>query len=388
MKTLACALLAASACASTTDATEDDSKVVLSSKEQLGRQLFEDTRLSEPAGQSCESCHDSHHAFAGDDGSKVSGVSAGAVEGVTGSRNTPSAMYASFIPPFQFVPDDEGKLVPSGGLFWDGRASTLADQAKGPFLNPREMNNPDAATVVAKVRAAPYAQQFRDVYGAAALDDPDTAYDLVADAIAAYESTAIFHPFSSRFDDFLRGKRDLPAKAARGFALFKDPEKGNCIACHVGVEGSHEPSDWLFTDFSYDTLGVPRNCAITDNADPAHFDLGVCEQPGLVAPDGVDVGSLCGAFRVPSLRNVAVTGPYFHNGRFEKLRDVVAFYATRNTDHARWYSGAGYDDLPAMYQGNANEDEVPYDRGPGEAPRLTDAEIDEIVAFLETLTDR
>lgn len=91
---------------------------------------------------------------------------------------------------------------------------------------------------------------------------------------------------------------------------------------------------------------------------------------------------------MPSLRNVAVTGPYFHNGRFTKLRDVVAFYVTRNTDHARWYSGAGYDDLPAMYQGNANEDEVPYDRGPGEAPRLSDAEIDDIVAFLETLTDR
>jgi len=366
----------------------------LTSEQLLGKLLFEDTNLSEPHGQACASCHVAKAAFTGDDGSSVDGVAAGAVKGVTGTRNTQTAAYAMFSPPFHFeavLEDGVLEYIPMGGQFWDGRADTLADQAKQPLLNPREMNNPSVAAVVAKVRAARYASLFTSVYGADALNDDAVAYDLLARAIAAFEQTPRFRRFSSAFDDYLRGVAQLSSKAARGFELFKDPEKGNCIACHVGNEASTDPQQWLFTDFTYDNLGVPRNTAITDNADPTFFDLGLCRQPGLTAkaPEGFDIESLCGAFKVPTLRNVAVTGPYTHNGYFKTLRDVVAFYATRDTNPERWYpNGVKFDDLPDVYRGNVNQSEPPYDRLLGETPRLTDDEIDAIVAFLESLTDR
>lgn len=366
----------------------------LTSEQLLGKLLFEDTNLSEPHGQACASCHVAKNAFTGDAGSEVDGVAAGAVKGVTGTRNTQTAAYAMFSPPFHFewvVEGDVVEYIPTGGQFWDGRADTLADQAKQPFLNPREMNNPSIAAVIAKVRTAKYASLFTTVYGADALKDDAAAYDLVARAIAAFEQARRFRRFSSAFDDHLRGVAPLSGKAARGFELFKDPEKGNCIACHVGNEASTDPQEWLFTDFTYDNLGVPRNIAITDNADPAFFDLGLCRQDGLAAkaPAGFDIETLCGAFKVPTLRNVAVTGPYMHNGYFKSLRDVVAFYVTRDTNPERWYpNGVKFDDLPEAYHGNVNQSEPPYDRLLGETPRLTDDEIDAVVAFLESVTDR
>ena len=376
-----------------TSLTVDTQSASLSPKEQLGKQLFEDTTLSEPKGDACSSCHDPKRAFAGDNHSKVDGVAAGAVKGATGTRNTPTAMYAMYSPGFHFEDSPDGP-TPPGGQFWDGRADSLAQQAQLPFLNPREMNNASPSAVIAKVRTAKYANDFLAVYGADAFDNDQRAFDDVADAIAAFEMTATFRPFNSDFDAYLRGQKTLSAKAAHGFALFQDPEKGNCISCHVGDPSSKDPADWLFTDHTYDNLGVPRNMNITDNADAAYYDLGLCQAPGIAAklPDGVDLQSLCGAFKVPTLRNVAVTGPYFHNGRFDDLHDVVRFYVTRDTNPELWYSSAAtgldkFDDLPDADKGNVNQEEVPYDRVPGESPRLSDDEIDDVVTFLETLTD-
>ncbi|HVO27284.1 MAG TPA: cytochrome-c peroxidase [Candidatus Margulisiibacteriota bacterium] len=366
----------------------------------LGKRLFEDTNLSEPPGQACASCHDSQHAFTGNNGSRIPAVALGSRPETFGNRNTPTVMYALFSPGFSFVaaPDEDGLIdyTPTGGQFWDGRATSLAEQAMQPFLNSREMNNPNPAAVIAKVRDSSYAALFRSVYGSNALDDVDTAYDQLVDAIAAFESTPRFHPFSSKFDDYLRGTATLDPAEARGFELFKDPEKGNCIACHVGDESSRDPAAWLFTDFTYDNLGIPRNTKIPDNNDPTFFDLGLCKQEGIAAkaPPGFDVESLCGAFKVPTLRNVAVTAPYGHNGYFTTLRDVVRFYVTRDTNPELWYptDAAGnvqkFNDLPPEYRANVNTEEVPYDRKPGEQPRLADDEIDAVVAFLNTLTDR
>lgn len=380
-------------------AGQERGELDLTARQRLGKYLFEDTSLSEPAGQACASCHDPAQGFAGNAGSPIDAVARGAAPGALGGRNVPTAMYASFSPAFHFESEaGEAEPVhePVGGQFWDGRADGLAAQAKGPFLNPREMNNPDAASVVAKVRAGGYATLFRAVYGKGAFDDPAAAYDRIAEAIADYEGTAAFHPFASRFDDHLRGQGALDAREARGLALFSDPEKGNCIACHAGTPGSADPRDWLFTDFTYDNLGLPRNARLPDNADPARYDLGLCQQPGLAAraPAGFDLAGTCGAFKVPTLRNVALTAPYGHNGVFPDLRSVVSFYATRGTNPERWYpagpDGAPriYDDLPDAYHGNVNAGEAPYDRLPGEAPRLTEDEIDDVVAFLGALTDR
>lgn len=365
----------------------------------LGKRLFEDTALSEPRGQSCASCHDAQYAFSGNNGSRIPAVGLGSRPETFGNRNSPTAMYASFSPVFGFVSeaDEQGDIqyTPTGGQFWDGRVAGLAEQAQRPFLNPREMNNPDRETVVAKVREATYADLFRDVFGATSLDDVDAAYQRLSEAIAAFEQTDRFHPFSSRFDRYLRGEGALSTVETRGFELFKDPQKGNCISCHVGNIASRNPADWLFTDFTYDNLGVPRNLAIPDNDDPTFFDLGLCRQEGLasIAPADFEITSVCGAFKVPTLRNIELTAPYAHNGYFTELRDIVRFYVQRDTNPERWYPAAPgggvqmFNDLPDLYRANVNTTEVPYDRHRGEAPRLNDDEIDAVVAFLKTLTD-
>lgn len=376
----------------------------LSDKAQLGQALFEDVRLSEPAGLACASCHDATQAFTGNAKSDIPGVSRGSRPGVLGTRNAPSAMYASFSPKFGFVLSGEddpeegeaAELIAQGGQFWDGRARDLVEQAEGPLLNAREMNNPNKAAVVEKLKDAPYRALWDAVYGAASLDSVETAYDLLGEAIAAFEGTARFHPFSSKFDDVLRGKATFTDAEQRGFALFKDPKSGNCIACHAGNPQSTDPTEWLFTDFTYDNLGIPRNSQIPDNADATRFDLGLCQQAGLAAklPPSVSLDSLCGAFKVPTLRNIAITAPYGHNGYFAQLKDVVSFYATRDTNPERWYpvgadgGVAKFDDLPTAYHANVNREEVPYDRKPGEAPRLNETQISDLVAFLQTLTDR
>lgn len=145
-----------------------------------------------------------------------------------------------------------------GGQFWDGRAATLEEQAKGPFLNPVEMANPDKRSVVHKVRRAAYAVQFDSIYGRGALDDVEQAYELIVDAIAAFERTAEFRPFTSKYDGWLAGKTRLTEQELRGLKLYEDDKKGNCAACHPSQRGLNgEPP--LFTDFTYVNLGVPRH---------------------------------------------------------------------------------------------------------------------------------
>jgi cytochrome c peroxidase len=367
--------------------------------EKLGKKVFEDKTLSRPAGVSCASCHDAATAFQGVNGSPVPAVARGSLPSSLGRRNTPTIMYASFAPPFAFIDDRDEKTgkvekIPAGGQFLDGRAADLLAQFEGPLLDPLEMNAPSKRAAVEAVRDGAYAGLAKEVYGEKLFADPDAAFEKLAQAVVAYESSARFHPFASKFDDFLRGKAELSPIEKKGFEIFKNPEKGNCLACHAGKEGSREPRDWLFTDFTYDALGAPKNAAIAATATTP--DLGLCKRPGLekIAPPGFDVGSVCGAFKVPTLRNVAVTGPWLHNGVFTKLRDVVEFYATRDTDPGRWYPrGADgkitkFDDLPAERRDNVNTAEVPYDRKPGQRPRLSRKDIDAITAFLETLTDR
>ncbi len=382
-----------------TSQTKDQGELALSiAKAKLGKAIFHDTSLSEPAGLACASCHEPALGFTGNNKSTIPAVALGSRPENFGSRNAPSAAYASFSPAFAFVTetDEDGKIdiFAQGGQFWDGRAANLAEQAKGPFLNPKEMNNPSPATVVAKVASSSYAELFRSVYGATALSESKRAYELIADAIAAYESSSTVNRFDSKFDAFLRGEESLSLEESKGFALFKDPEKGNCIACHTGNTESEDPQEWLFTDFTYDNLGVPRNSKIPQNQNPEFFDLGLCQQPGLKAPEGFDIAATCGQFKVPTLRNVAKSAPYMHNGVFDNLRDVVKFYVTRDTHPELWYpkNAQGelqiFNDLPLAYHPNVNRDEAPYDRKRGEEPRLDEEEIDAVVAFLKTLSDR
>ncbi len=347
----------------------------LTAVEALGQKLFNDQNLSEPSGMSCATCHASNRAFTGPDNATVA---PGIISGTFGGRNVPTAAYSMYSPVFTI--DADG---PVGGQFLDGRAANLAEQAKGPFLNPNEMANANAEMVINKIRSSAYVNEFTRVWGADILNDTQRAYERVASSIAAFEKTAQFQRFDSKYDFYLAGRVSLSAQEQRGLALFNDPGKGNCAACHPSAKGA-DGSPPLFTDFSYDNLGVPRNSAIPANLNAAFFDL------GLGGPNRTDITdtSLYGKFKVPTLRNIALTAPYMHNGFFQTLRDTVNFYATRDTDPWAWYPvNRKFNDLPVQYQTNVNRTEVPMNRNPGDLPALNPQDIDDIVSFLNTLTD-
>jgi cytochrome c peroxidase len=348
----------------------------------LGDEIFHDPSLSSSGKLACATCHDEAHAFTPPNALPVQ--LGGPELDRPGARQAPAIRYLSDNTAFHFAADG----TPTGGLFWDGRAGSLAEQAGAPFLNPVEMANPSKADVVAKLAAAPYADRFRDLFGAGALEDVEGAYLRMTLAIQQYQrEDEAFHPFSSKYDAFLRGQAALASQELRGLALFNAPGKGNCAACHPSAPGADGAMP-LFTDFTYDALGVPRNAAIPANADPAHFDLGLCGRPELSAR-----ADLCGAFKVPSLRNVAQRQVLFHNGRFTSLREALTFYVQRDTNPEKFYPvGADgavrkFDDLPPELHRNVNTTEAPYGRRPGDAPALTDAEIEDVIAFLRTLDD-
>ena len=319
-------------------------------------------------------------AFTGDNGSGRA-VPRGSRPGMLGSRNAPTLMYLATSPGPGFSEKD-GKKVPSGGFFWDGRAATLAQQALGPLFAAHEMNNQDAAALVARVASSDAAPWLRKAFGDDVFADPGRALEAIASALAAFEQSPTFAPFSSKFDAVLRGQARFTPQEERGQSLFTIAQKGNCAACHTLKPDSRDPRDSLFTDFGFHALGVPRN---TDVAQGGQFDLGYCTtQPGGAAANE----RWCGWFKTPTLRNVAQTAPYMHNGRFATLREAVAFYATRDTHPDRWYpGGVKFDDLPQALRGNVDVETRPYHRRPAQRPALNDEEIDDIVAFLQTLTD-
>ena len=254
-----------------------------------------------------------------------------------------------------------------------------------PLLAPEEMGGPTAQAVIARLRSAPYASQLQALFGADVFERGEAAFDAATMALEVFQqSPQDFYPFSSRFDAMLRGQGKLSAQEMRGLALFDDPAKGNCASCHLSAirpDGAFP----LFTDFGHIAIGVPRNPAIKANADPNFHDLGLC---GPLRTDLASQAEYCGRFRTPSLRNVALRHTFFHNAAVTSLAQAVRFYVQRDTEPARWYSSAAakFDDLPARYHANVNV-EAPFGGAPGSAPLLTDAEIDDVVAFLGTLTD-
>jgi cytochrome c peroxidase len=367
-------------CGSVRSASADES----SDRVELGRSIFFDGALSEPRGTSCASCHEPARAFAGDHGSGV-GVPSGSRPGVLARRATPSLLYLAYVPHFRFYqPDDErgGRVEPYGGFFWDGRSDSIASLVRQPMLNPREMNNRDLAQIADKVRRAPYAAAFRRAFPDA-LDDPERAAQAIGVALGAFLTSPAMAPFSSRYDDYIRGKVTLTPQEEHGLRLFKDRQRGNCAKCHTLVDTSPSPERSMFTDYGYEAVGAPRNRSLHAPDE----DLGLCERADDVTHSSD--GHLCASFRTPSLRNVALRKGFMHNGAFTNLRDVVKFYATRATNPEKWYAGGvAFDDTPPRYRGLIDVSVVPYDRRPGDAPAFDDAEIDAIVAFLRTLTDR
>ncbi|MDE2396255.1 MAG: diacylglycerol kinase [Burkholderiales bacterium] len=364
----------------------------------LGRQIFSDTALSASGARSCASCHVAATGFAAAEGLSV--PLGGPALDLPGLRATPSLTSAAFTPAFRL--DADGN--PVGGFIRDGRGATLAQQAVQPLLNPFERALADAATLQQILATRPYKAEFEAVFGPLALTPPEQTLAAVGAALAAFETgNPEFQRFDSKFDAFQRGSASLDAVEMAGLQAFNDPSRGNCNACHVSSPARGLPA--LFTDFSYDDIGVPRNWAIAANRPgnglpcvPANgaayggsqdlYDLGLC---GPLRADLAHRTSLCGAFKVPSLRNVALRQHSFQNGVFSRLDDVVGWYATRDTDPARWYRDAQggvdapFNDLPPGLHGSINLDEVPY--SPLLAPTLDAREFASIVAFLCTLSD-
>ena len=358
----------------------------------IGQLLLFDRNLSEPAGTACVNCHSGASGFSSNNGSRI-GVPAGSRPNVLGLRNSMTNAYGTLVPPFSFrVKNGDTDAV--GGHFWDGRAATLAAQALIPFLSPTEMNNPSAASVVRKVAASGYANLFRAEFGQAIFDNPELAFQKIGVAIAAYESSSDLQQFSSKYDMYVRGQVALTPSEANGMKLFMDPKRGNCASCHVMNPASAKPEDSPFADFAYYALGIPRNKDIPQNANPGFFDLGLCgpnrSRPALGAnvPGNVSIEQFCGTFRMVTLRNVAKRQAYMHNGFFKDLREVVAFYSTRNSDPQRWYGPAGVpNDLPVAYVPNIIKDRPPFNRAKSAGPLFTPREVDDVVSFLQILND-
>ena len=366
----------------------------LTPMEQLGKNLFFD-KLSSPDSMSCADCHAPSTGFTGaiPGINKHGAVYRGAVPQRFGNRKPPSAAYATLSPIF-YYDDTEGLFI--GGNFWDGRATgeTLgnpaADQALGPFLNPVEQNNPSAQAVLEQVAASKYASLWEAVWGEPISydtpDDIEVNYDRIGLAIATYEASSEVNQFSSKYDYYIGGLVDLTAQEAWGLELFNDPVKGNCAACHPS-----EGQNALFTDFTFDNLGVPKNLenpfydmdeVYLDDGSPINPLGAAWIDPGLagflstrsewahLAADNL------GKHKVPTLRNVAKAPgkrfpkAYMHNGVFKSLKEVVHFYNTRDVEI--WPG-------PEVPE-NVNEDEL------GNLG-LTDEQEDAIVAFMETLSD-
>lgn len=330
------------------------------SKEALGKVIFFDQQLSVPAGQACASCHAANTGFSDPD-HRI--VSEGAVAGLFGNRNAPSMSYMVFGPTLFFNSEDS---VYTGGFFLDGRSATLQHQARQPFFNPLEMNNSSDASLAAIVKTRPWYKDFTALFGSSLSEQQ--IVDYMADAIAAFEQSGTLTPFNSKFDYYLKGEAMLSPQEQRGYQLFTDTAKGKCANCHV-VEPDDE-GRILFTDFTYDNLGTPRNTnnpfygmsAQHNPAGSGYIDLGLGKFLNNPAENG--------KFKVPSLRNVAITAPYLHNGVFNTLEEVVHFYNKRDVDP-----------FPAPeVAANVNKEEL------GNL-KLTPQEEADIVAFLKTLTD-
>jgi cytochrome c peroxidase len=381
----------------------------LTPMEQLGKAIFFD-KISDPDSMSCATCHSPDVGWTGPIGgiNQHGAVYRGAVPTRFGNRKPPSAAYATLSPIFHYDAD-EGLF--EGGNFWDGRATgerlgnPAADQALGPFLNPVEQNNSSQQAVCKQIAKSKYAWLWKEVWGKPiACDDAniETNYDNIGRAIAAYEDSSEVNQFSSKYDYYLAGAVELTAQEAWGKNLFNDEEKGKCALCHIS-EGEHP----LFTDFTYDNLGIPKNpqnpfygmdMVHLDNGDPinplgaAWIDYGLGNFLRTRPEWAAMAAENDGKHKVPTLRNVDkrkdIDFPkaYGHNGYFKSLKEIVNFYNTRDTKPSCPLSMTAKEALKMSCWPAPEVAETVNVNELGNLG-LTDAEEDAIVAFLQTLSD-
>lgn len=386
---------------------------------QIGQKIFYDRSLSASGKQSCASCHDPARSY-GPPNQRDVQLGGGDLK-QEGLRPPPGLAYLYLQNGFGIGPSQgdldvpipldqlaaqaqtqakpvksaaspgQVAMVPSGGLFWDGRVSVLMDQAMGPMMNPAEMANKDRFAVVEKLRRAPYLHDLEKLFGAQAMARPELLFIEAMSALSAYQiESSSFHKLNSKYDGWLEGKDRLTHAEMRGLRLFNDPDKGNCAACHLS-QPTADGAPPMFTDTEYESLGVPRNRRLAVNRDPNFYDMGIC---GPERKDMAKQTQYCGMFLTPTLRNSARRGVYFHNGIYHDLHQVLNFYNQRAAHPEKIYPRDAqghlliYDDLPAKYHANIDTTDAPFTQKRGDKPPLTDGDIDDIIAFLHTLDDR
>jgi cytochrome c peroxidase len=386
----------------------------------LGKQIFFDTSLSASGVQSCASCHSPQHSYGPPNAFPVQ--LGGAHMSLPGYRPPPSLAYLYRQAAFSIGPEAADMdtpvaslsqtaaavagvaraqkaanvvpaapaLVPQGGLFWDGRADTLQDQASGPLLNSVEMANSSEGEVADKLAHAKYRDMFKQLFGDNILNQPGMLVAEAMSAVARYQiEDQSFHEFSSKYDYWLEGRTRLTQAELHGMQLFNDQNKANCAGCHLS-QPSKDGLPPLFTDTQYEALGVPRNPALAINKDPKFFDMGIC---GPFRQDLAKQTQYCSMFLTPTLRNSANRPVYFHNGVYHTLEQVMDFYNLRNTNPEKIYphdvSGkvAKYNDIPPQFQANVDVADAPFDRKFGDQPAMSDSDIRDIIAFVKTLND-
>lgn len=341
-------------------------------KEDLGRILFFDVNLSKNRTQSCATCHNPDAGFVDDRDNGVKKMASLGDDGKSlGDRQAPTASYAKFSPTFHF--DEKAKKY-VGGQFWDGREATLEGQAGGPPLNPIEMGMSDKKAVVDRLKENTlYVDSFKKIFGADIFKNDDKAYEAMTIAIASFERTDEFSPFDSKYDRYLKGEYDLTPLEDLGKSIFFSNNNNSCANCHV-LKGEDKEGE-TFTNYQYHNIGTPANNELRAKNGVKAID------EGLLANSNVSDVAQKGKHKVPTLRNVAVTAPYMHNGVFKDLKTVVEFYdkynnKDRNIDpetNKPW-------DEPEV-KDNISLQEL-------KANKLTDRKVEALVAFMKLLTDK
>ncbi|MGA1932757.1 cytochrome-c peroxidase [Arcobacter sp. YIC-464] len=360
------------ACANNAEVAKAQELTNLKLKEELGRSLFFDVNLSKNRTQSCSTCHNPQNGFVDNRDNGIKAMASLGDDGKSlGDRQAPSAAYAKFSPKFHF---DEKKQKYIGGQFWDGREATLAGQAGGPPTNPIEMGMSSKKAVVYRIQENPYyVQTFKKVYGENIFDSNEEAYKAMADAIEKFEMTDEFSPFDSKYDRYLKGEYDLTVLEDLGRSIFFSNNNNSCATCHV-LKGEDKAGE-TFTNYEYHNIGVPVNHELRAKNGVTSIDNGLLNNPA------VSDEKQKGKYKVPTLRNVAVTAPYMHNGVFKDLKTVVEFYDKYNN--------------PARALNP--ETNKPWDKPEVEetisleelkAKKQSDRKVEALVAFMKLLTDK
>ncbi len=344
----------------------------ISQKETLGKVLFMDKNLSKNRTQACATCHNPEAGFADDRHNGIKKMaSLGDDNKSLGDRQAPTASYAKFSPDFHF---DEKKQKYKGGQFWDGRAKTLEEQAGGPPLNPIEMGMGSKKEVVDRIKEnSYYVQSFKELYGNDIFNEDEKAYDAMTSAIATFERSSELSSFDSKYDRYLKGEYDLTPLEDLGKSIFFSNNNNSCASCHV-LKGEDKEGE-TFTNYEYHNIGTPENKTLRGKNGVKDKDK------GLNANKTINDEIHNGKHKVPTLRNVAVTAPYMHNGVFKDLKTVVEFYDKYNNNlriknpetKKAW-------DEPEI-KDNISLKEL-------KAKELSDKKVEALVAFMKTLTDK